>query len=109
MWRDREERRTGVFSAVDVQSVSLLPFLAAAQILCCRQVGFTAWGAFSKGAEAALGVWLVLPTHWAQRVENIMLGVRRLNFILSVTGDDVIKVGCQKVNLKMVFDMRLGD
>lgn len=72
---DREERRTGVFSAVDVlQSVSSLPFLAAAQILCCRQVGFYAWGAFSKGAEAALGVWLVLPTYWAQRVENIMLG-----------------------------------
>lgn len=36
-------------------------------------------------------------------------GRRRLNFILSVTGDDVIKVGCQKVNLKMVFDMHLGD
>lgn len=25
------------------------------------------------------------------------------------TGDDMIKVGCQKVNLKMVFDMCSGD
>lgn len=54
---DREERRTGVFNAVDVlQSVSSLPFLVAAQILCWRQVGFYTWGTFSKGAEAALGV-----------------------------------------------------
>lgn len=72
---DREERRTGVFNAVDVlQSVSSLPFLVAAQILCWRRVGLYTRGAFSKGAEAALGVWLALPTYWAQRVENIVPG-----------------------------------
>lgn len=36
-------------------------------------------------------------------------GRRRLHFILSVTGDETITVRPQKVNLKEVFAMYLGE
>ena len=51
--------------------------------------------------------WLCPPT--GPRGWRTSCQEEEAELILSVTGDDVIKVGCQKVNLKMVFDMHLGD
>lgn len=49
-----------------------LPFLVAAQILCCRQVGFKHRVFLAKGLRSTVGVWLALPIFWDQTVENII-------------------------------------
>ena len=58
--------------------------------------------------EGAWGFWgLGLPVYSGWRASRA--GRRRLDFILSVTGDETITVGPQKVNLKEVFGMYLGE
>lgn len=60
---------------------------------------------FGQGA----GFWgLDLPIFQGEW-KALCAGSKRLDFSLSVTGDDTIKVGPQKVNLRVIFGMYLGD